>query len=117
MGWLRGGNKVGHKAITSAIAAAALIFGGAWGAQAISTDGFIDSKSAVPVPIVVVDGQPYQVTENTIFEGVQGERLELTELPALTEGADTSEAAAYLEWRRNGSQRVLESLELTGSDD
>lgn len=98
-----------------ALAAAVAVF--PLTAGAMSTDGQIDSKQLAPQPLVVVGGESYHVTENTVLEGVQGERLELSQLPALEEGASSDDAAAYLEWHQSGPRRILESLELTGTTD
>lgn len=83
--------------------------------RAIEGDGFIDAKR-VDEGAVILGGESYQVTERTVFEGLHGERLSLSELPTLEEGATSAETNAWFDWHGTRRERVLDELRIRDLD-
>lgn len=87
--------------------------GVAWGGdESVDGIGLIMGKNVIG-RTVTIDGRSYGVTEATVIEDRDGNRLDLAALPVTSsEGLRRAEMAAY-EAEDTGRGRVLRSLRLT----
>ncbi len=85
----------------------------AWGVEG---HGYVEAKRGGAQPSVVLNGETYRVTERTTFEGPEGQRLTLSDVPALAEGASAEEAGAWFDWQGDSRDRVLNELKLRDID-
>ena len=99
-----------RSATAIATAALGLLLGAAAGAdQGTAT---LESKSDGQV---LMNGNPYRVTESTVLESKEGNRLSFQELPTIAEGASADDAAVWFESSDGDSMQTLHRLKLTGA--
>jgi len=113
----RGGNKVktfgrtlaGCIGILLTVAAPRL-------ASAIEGHGMVEEVRLGVDPAVVLNGKAYRVTERTILEGRQGERLALGDLPSVETGGTVDETSAWFDWQGDPRDRILNELRIRDID-
>jgi len=82
------------------------------GASAGQGNGVIDSKQPGSV---VLDGIPYRMSDATVLEDKEGNRLGYAQLPTREQGASVDDASAWYEASDDERSPLLHRLKLTGA--
>lgn len=112
----RGENQV--KGLTHTMMGLGLLFAIAspLAAHAIEGSGMVDAVRLGAEPVIVLNGEDYRVTENTILEGREGERLTLQTLPSAESGGTVDETSAWFDWQGDPRHRILNELKIRDTD-
>lgn len=95
----------------AAIAIGALGLGLAGPAAADQGSAVLEAKDESGV---TMNGKRYRVGASTVLEGIDGNRLELSQLPTLAEGASADDAAAWFE-ADDANEPTAQRIKLTGA--
>lgn len=85
-------------------------------AHAIEGHGMVEAVRLGVDPAVVLNGKAYRVTERTVLEGRQGERLALGQLPSVEAGGTVDETSAWFDWQGDPRDRILNELRIRDID-
>jgi hypothetical protein len=94
------------------LAIGALSLGFGPGASADQGSAVIDSKQP---DAVMLNGSPYRISDATVLEDKEGNRLGYAQLPTREQGASVDDASAWYEASDDERSPVLYRLKLTGA--